>query len=99
MLVGVVLNLISFLIVMGPSLVSLEIVKTQPLHQYSLVAIAHATTGAIALVLGIFIVASWHMQSSVRNCVKMKSLMRVTVVLWTVALLLGIWFYTILYGL
>ena len=99
MLVGVILNFTSFLIVMGPSLLSLEIVKSQPLHQYSLIALAHATTGAIALIFGIFIVANWHLQSSVRSCMKRKRLMRVTIVLWTTALVLGIWFYTILYGL
>jgi len=99
MLVGVVLNLVSFFIVMGPSILSLEIVRTQPFHEYSLIALAHAVVGSISLTMGIVIVALWRLRSSLRGCLKRKMAMRVTIVLWTIALALGIWFYTILYGL
>ena len=97
MLVGVVLNLISFLLVMGPSLFSFEIIRTQPLNEVSLIALTHGIIGGTALVSGALIVASWHLQSSTKNCVKRKKLMRMTIVLWTIALVLGIWLYTILY--
>ena len=98
MLVGVALNFVSFLIVMGPSILGLEIIRTQPFHEYSLIALAHAATGLIALIMGTVIVASWKLQSSPKGCVRRKMAMRVTIVLWTIALVLGIWFYTILYG-
>jgi len=98
MSVGVALNWISFIIVMGPSLLSLEIVRTQPLHEYSLIAMVHAATGSIALIMGTVIVALWHLQSSPKGCVRRKMAMCATIILWTIALVLGIWFYTILYG-
>jgi uncharacterized membrane protein YozB (DUF420 family) len=97
MLIGVVLNFISFLVVMGPSLLSFEIIWTQPLNKASLIALTHGIIGGTALVSGALIVAFWHLQSSTKNCVKRKKLMRITIVLWTMALVLGIWLYTILY--
>jgi uncharacterized membrane protein YozB (DUF420 family) len=98
MLAGVALNLVSFLVVMGPSLLSLEILRTQPFHEYSLIALTHAAIGSIALIMGIVIVALWGLRSSPTVCMRRRRVMRVTIVLWTVALVLGIWFYTILYG-
>jgi len=99
MLVGVVLNVVSFLLVMGPSLLSFEIIRTQPLHEYSLITLTHAAIGGIALILGAITVASWHLQSSTKSCVKKKRLMKPTIILWTIALVLGILLYSILYGL
>ena len=97
MLVGVALNLISFLVVMGPSLLSFEIIRTQPMNEASLIALTHGIIGGTALVSGVLMVASWHLQSSTKSCVKRKTLMKITIVLWTIALVLGIWLYTILY--
>jgi len=99
MLVGIILNVISFLLVMGPSLLSFDIIRTQPLHEYSLIASTHSAIGSIALILGAIVVASWHLQSSTKNCVKMKKVMKPTIILWTIALVLGIALYIILYGL
>jgi uncharacterized membrane protein YozB (DUF420 family) len=98
MLVGVVLNIVSFLVVMGPSLLSFEIIRTQPLHEYSLITLTHGIVGGVALVMGVVIVALWHFQSSTKDCIKRKRLMKPTIVLWTTALILGIYLYTILYG-
>jgi uncharacterized membrane protein len=97
MLVGVIMNLVSFLVVMGPSLLSFDIIRTQPLNKSSLIALTHGIIGGIALVSGVLIVAFWHLQSSTKDCVKRKKLMKITIVLWATALVLGIWFYTILY--
>jgi uncharacterized membrane protein YozB (DUF420 family) len=99
MLVGIILNVISFLLVMGPSLLSFDIIRTQPLHEYSLITLTHSAIGSIALILGVIVVASWHLQSSTKNCVKMKKVMKPTIILWTIALVLGIALYIILYGL
>jgi hypothetical protein len=99
MTVGVILNIVSFLLVMGPSLLSFEIVRTQPLHEYSLITLTHSAIGGIALILGAITVVSWRLQSSTKNCVKMKRLMKPTIILWTIALVLGILLYTVLHGL
>jgi uncharacterized membrane protein YozB (DUF420 family) len=51
MLTAVILNALSFLLVMMPSLSTLEILKTQPLHWFSLATLAHAGLGAITIIL------------------------------------------------
>ena len=99
MLIAVALNIASFLLVMGPSLLGFEIIRTQPLHEISLITLAHGVIGGLALILGAMIVLSWHLQSSTKNCVKMKRLMKPTIILWTIALVLGILLYSVLYGL
>lgn len=63
----------------------------------SLVIFAHATLGVTTMILGLWLVGSWHLQSSVQNCAAKKKVMRLTVVLWLVALLLGVLLYVYLY--
>jgi hypothetical protein len=97
MLVAVVLNVFSFLFVMLPSLLGLEIVRTQPLHIFSIVALAHACIGAVSMTLGAWIVGSWHLRSSTVNCVKRRIIMRLVLILWLLALVVGIVLYMFLY--
>jgi uncharacterized membrane protein YozB (DUF420 family) len=61
------------------------------------VTLVHAGLGGTALVLGVFLVASWHLQASTQNCMRRKKMMRLTFVLWVLALILGILLYTLLY--
>jgi uncharacterized membrane protein YozB (DUF420 family) len=96
MLIAVILNALSFLLVMMPSLSTLEILKTQPLHWFSLVALAHAGLGAITIILSIWIVVVWHLQSSNQNCIKKRKLMRLTLILWLLVFFLGFLLYAIL---
>jgi hypothetical protein len=84
---------------MGPSFVGFEIIVTEPLNDVSLIAVAHGIIGAIALISGAILAFSWHFQRSFKTCMKRKRIMKPTIILWTVALLFGIWLYTILYGL
>ena len=98
MLVVVVLNFVSFLLVMGPSLRSLEpSIVAYPLYNLSLTAVAHGILGALAEVLGILLVVSWGLRKDTQRCVGKRKVMRVTLVLWVVALLLGIFLYAALY--
>jgi uncharacterized membrane protein YozB (DUF420 family) len=97
MLVAVVLNVFSFLFVMLPSLLGLEIIRTQPLHMFSIVALAHACIGAVSLILGAWIVGSWHLQSSTKSCVERKRVMRLVLILWSLALVVGMVLYMFLY--
>jgi uncharacterized membrane protein YozB (DUF420 family) len=96
-LIALVMNTVSFLLVMLPSLMNKEIFRTQSVFTpfYS-VTLAHAVLGAIAEILAVWLVASWHLQSSTRNCVRKRKVMDMTLVLWILALLLGILLYAYL---
>jgi uncharacterized membrane protein YozB (DUF420 family) len=98
MLVAVVLNAIPFFLVMGPSLLSLgQTVREYPLNRLSLVVLGHASFGSVAEVLGIWIVGSWRLRSSVQGCVAKKRFMLVTFALWLTAIFFGILLFTLLY--
>jgi uncharacterized membrane protein YozB (DUF420 family) len=97
MLVAVILNVVSFLLVMLPSLLGLQIIRVQPTHIVSLVTLAHGTLGLIAMILGIWLVGSWHLQSSIQGCSRKKKMMRLTRALWLIALFLGVLLYMYLY--
>lgn len=98
MSIAVVLNALSFLLVMLPSLLNMEIVKTEPFNAVSLAAIAHTSLGVVTVVFALWLVASWHFQSSIQNCARRKKMMRPTLVLWLIVLLLGFVLYYFLYA-
>lgn len=98
MLIAVLLNVFSFLLVMLPSLLSLEVIVTQPASRFSLVILAHASLGAVVIALAIWLTATWHLSSDTRKCFRRKLIMRVTSILWMITLLLGIVLYWYLYG-
>ena len=58
-----------------------------------LVVLAHVTFGIIAASLGVWLVASWHLQTDVQKCFGRKRIMLTTIALWSVAILLGIVLY------
>lgn len=90
MFVAVLLNAISFSLVMGPSLAArIQVVEANPLGKFSLAVLGHAIIGGLAEILGIWLVASWHFQSSTKKCSTRKKIMLLTLVLWLVAILLG----------
>ena len=99
MFIGVLLNIVSFALVMGPSFLGFRIIVLQPLREISLIAVAHGIIGGIALVSGGLLIFSWRLHASLDACTKRKRLMKPTIILWTFALLFGIWLYTVLYGL
>jgi uncharacterized membrane protein YozB (DUF420 family) len=99
MLTAVVLNGVSFLLVMGPSLSSLTVDLFTGLSLgASLVVLIHAVLGSVALILGIWIVGSWRLRSGTRYCAGKKKVMLVTFVLWTMAVSLGVYSYLLLYS-
>jgi uncharacterized membrane protein YozB (DUF420 family) len=100
MLIAVVLNAVSFLLAMGPSFFSLSgFISEQPTHVLSVAVIIHGILGAIAEILGIYLVVSWGLRKSVQSCQRRKPIMRVTMVLWPIAVFLGILLYALLYGI
>jgi len=100
MFVSVILNAVSFFVVMGPSLIGrVQLVEINPLGRLSLAILAHAIVGGAAEVLGLWIVASWHLQSSTQKCVMKKKIMLVTMILWIIAILLGFLLYAFIANL
>jgi len=98
MTIATVLNAFSFTLVMGPSLLNLrELIVDKPLNIISVATMTHAILGAIAEILAVWIVVSWHLRSSTKYCVRKRRIMRVTMVLWLIALFSGILLYAFLY--
>jgi uncharacterized membrane protein YozB (DUF420 family) len=58
-----------------------------------LASFAHATFGIIAASLGVWLVASWHLQTDVQKCFARKRIMLTTITFWVTAILLGIVLY------
>lgn len=97
MLIAVVLNAISFFLVMWPSFVTFDFSVLD--HPLKIVSLTHGILGGTAEILGVFLVAAWGLQKTVQSCVRRKMIMRVTIVLWLLALVLGFLLYAGLYGI
>ncbi len=98
MLVAVVMQFFSFLLIMGPSFFSLaENGLFQRPIWLSAITLFHASLGGISLATGIWIAASWHLQTSTVNCIKRKRIMLYLIVTWIFALILGAILYLLLY--
>lgn len=96
-LVATVLNLFSFLLVMLPSVLRMEIIQTQPFNIISILALSHSAIGAITVLLSVWLVAAWRLQSAPKECFKRKNLMWITMALWVLSLILGFLLYAYLY--
>lgn len=96
---AVILNAISFFLVMGPSLVgSADLIQREFYSAGVLTTLAHAVTGSLAEILGVWLVGEWLLRSfEIKACVKRKRVMQVTVSLWFIAAILGISLYIIYY--
>ena len=98
MLVAVVMQFFSFLLVMGPALlIIVEMGFFQRPILLSTVILFHAILGGTSLVTGIWITASWHLQTSIKNCIKKRPVMRYLIITWILALILGITLYVLTY--
>jgi uncharacterized membrane protein YozB (DUF420 family) len=96
---AVILHALSFLLVMGPSFFgSFEFFTTETQNLGVQTTLLHAVTGAIALILGIGIVAAWALQpSDTAACSRRKRSMDVTILLWLASLIFGTTTYLIFY--
>jgi len=95
---AIVLHTISILMVMVPSLLSSSGLFENLLGSLQLTILAHATLGILVEILGLYVVLSWALHyKDVKPCFKRKIIMRVLAVLWTIALILGIYIYILFY--
>ncbi len=53
----------------------------------------HVALGATAASLGVWLVASWHLQADVQKCFSRKRTMLVALTLWSTAIAIGIFLY------
>jgi uncharacterized membrane protein YozB (DUF420 family) len=60
---------------------------------FTVIILVHAVTGIAATILGIWIVASWRLQANMKTCFAKKRVMLVTITLWLIALVIGIYLY------
>ncbi len=98
MLVAVILNLLSFLLAMGPSLLNLEpVLVVQPTNSLSIATFVHAFFGTVAEVLGIYVIVSWRLEKSASRCAAKKKIMRAVTGQWLVALVSGFVVFILLY--
>jgi len=95
MLSGLVLHIISILLVMVPSLSAFfgGFVMLNFADPLVIAIMVHVTAGLLAALLGVWLVSSWHLQSSMQTCFRKKRVMDVTLVLWFLAISLGIGLY------
>lgn len=97
---AVFLHLITIIVIMIPSFalaVVPEYIIPKPLMMISLVGLIHGVTGILAIALGLYLVAAWRFQADVKGCIRRKPTMRITLVLWLIALVLGIVLYALFY--
>lgn len=98
MLVGVAMQSVSFMLVMGPAfLLIIENGLAQKPLLLSTVTLIHAILGGTALATGIWITGSWHLQASIENCIRKKNIMRYLIITWVLALIFGITLYVLTY--
>ena len=97
--VAVILHLLTFVLVMGPIFSEyFSFYSTAFGETLAQVTWLHVVPGAIALILAIFLVAIWAVDSSnVAGCYKRKRIMDVTLLLWMISLLFGITTYVLTY--
>ncbi len=60
---------------------------------FTVIILVHAFTGITSTILGIWIVASWRLQANMKTCFAKKRVMLVTITLWLIALVIGIYLY------
>jgi hypothetical protein len=97
--VAVILHVLSFVLVMGPAFINyFEFFSTQTGTMAVQTVWIHGIPGAIAILLGIFLVAKWAVKTSnVKDCFKRKRIMDVTLLLWMFSLVFGILTYALFY--
>lgn len=96
---AVILHVLSFVLVMGPALFNYyEFFSTSTAISAVQTAWVHAIPGAVALLLGVVLVARWAVHASnVADCYKWKRVMDVTLLLWLFSLAFGIATYVLFY--
>lgn len=99
MLTALVLHTVLIFGVMVPSLLSMEAGPLAGLSSsLALSTIPHAVLGSIVEVLAIYLVGTFLLsRGDVKSCFKNKRPMQVTMMLWFLEIILGVYIYVLLY--
>ncbi len=101
LIMGIALGLhtVSILIIMVPSMLASRGLFEDLLAGLALVLFSHAILGILVEILGIYLVALWAAnRTNVQACSKRKKMMQLTLLLWSVELLIGVYVYVLLYA-
>ena len=96
---AVVLHIVSILAVMAPSFrayVGPGVINFSDI--WAIVTFVHVSTGLIAVLVGIWLVGSWHLKTDIKQCFRKKRFMDATLILWLLSILLGIMLYMVIVG-
>jgi uncharacterized membrane protein YozB (DUF420 family) len=94
---ALILNTVSIVTVMIPSFLNLRGLFTT-ITMPTVIVIIHATLGTLIEVFSFWLVIKWMWSRlNIKNCAKRKSLMRITLIIWTIEFIIGIYLYIILY--
>ena len=94
---AVVLHIVSILAVMVPSFrayLGPGVINFSDI--WAIVTFVHVSTGLIAVLVGIWLVGSWHLKTDIKQCFRKKRFMDVTLILWLLSILLGIMLYMVI---
>lgn len=105
MLVAVVLHFGSIFAIMLPSFVLgvLPYMVSAPFDLLMVVSVVHGVIGIVAPILAVWLIVSWRLRKATTYCVQKKKWMRVTLIVWLVALFSGFllysgFYWTLLFG-
>jgi hypothetical protein len=99
--VAVVVHAFSIFLVMLPSfaiVVSPNFVLPEPRHFVFAAGVFHGLFGAVAFVLGVWLVAAWLLRRDVQGCFSRKKSMIVAFTFWMTAIIFGVILYAAFYG-
>lgn len=97
--IATILHVLTFLLIMGPIFFeNYSFFSTETSLIYVQTNWLHAVPGAITLILAIFLVLRWAINSSkIEGCFKRKRIMDLTITLWMFSLIFGIATYVFIY--
>jgi len=100
MLAALVLHTVLIFGIMVPSLLSMEEagLLTNLSDRLAFFTIPHAILGSIVEIMAIYFVGTFLFnRGDVKSCLKNKRLMQVTIILWFLEIILGVYIYVLLY--
>ena len=94
MTTAVVLHIITILAVMVPSFSSFfSSPGTIVIDAIVIISFIHVALGLIAVALGVWLTAAWHLKTDLQTCFNNKKVMKPTLALCVTAILLGVIMY------
>jgi uncharacterized membrane protein YozB (DUF420 family) len=93
-LAAVILNALSVIIVMLPSV--LRILTGASLNSFTLIVIIHSILGAAAVIVGVYLMATWRLRTPGASCFRLRNYMRPLAIIWILSAALGAYVYYML---